>query len=33
MTTHTQSDAPFPENTALYGERIQVKGTKAAVVQ
>jgi hypothetical protein len=33
MTTYTPCIAPFPENTALYGKHIQVKGTKATVVQ
>lgn len=33
MTTCTPCHAPFPENTALYVEQIQVKGTKTVVVQ
>jgi hypothetical protein len=33
VTTHTPCDAPFPENTALYGKQIHMKGTKPAVRQ
>jgi hypothetical protein len=33
MTDVMLHDNTFPENTALYGKQIQVKGTKASIVQ